>query len=76
MELSQIGTDLPHSLNKPGIIQAATEQIPVTDEGPIRQALPDELEAIDISAIQISAKAGDVDFKPGLNSVRLLQTIS
>ncbi|MBK6965250.1 MAG: hypothetical protein IPH20_15280 [Bacteroidales bacterium] len=58
MELSQIGADLPNSLDKPEIIQAATEQLPrctknkfiqavllqspVTDEDPIRQALHDE----------------------------------
>ncbi|MHC1777108.1 MAG: hypothetical protein AB9834_17035 [Lentimicrobium sp.] len=90
--MSQIGAAFPYSLNKPEIIQVAPEQSPdcteniiiqavleqspVTDEGPIRQALPRELEAIDIRAIQISAKARDLDSKPRLNPVRLLQTLA
>jgi hypothetical protein len=71
--ISQALSDL---LKQVPIIQTAPEQSSVNDEHPISQALPDELEAIDVNAIQISAKAKDVDSKPGLDPARLFQTIT
>ncbi len=88
----QIGAALPHYLNKLANIQAVTEQssegrdnkiiqaVPeqsqVTNKDPNHQAVHDELRVLDIIAIQVSNQTKGADPKPGLNPVRLLQTLS
>ena len=71
-----ISQALPDFLKQVPIIQVVPEQSLDSAEDTIRQPLPDELRTFDIKAIQVLSETKSAETKPGLNPVRLLQTLS